>query len=63
MQGFNPSHCHGMGPPPIAEATMGIVNIFRTVNTDPYNNLVAPKAIAPIIVDQCCIGLNMLVNL
>ena len=26
---------------------MGIVNIFRTVNTDPYNNLVAPKAITP----------------
>ena len=36
-----------MGPTFITEPSMGIVNVFRSVNTDAKNHAIAPKAITP----------------
>jgi hypothetical protein len=36
-----------MGSTPVAEASMGIMNVFRSINTDAYHNFIAPKAITP----------------
>ena len=60
MQGFNPSHCHGVGAAPIAEAPVGVVDVLRAIHTDAHHNLVAPEAVAPRVVDQGGVGLHVL---
>ena len=58
----NATHGHAMGTFAVAEATMAVVNVLRTVHTDANNNVVTFEAVTPFVIDQCGIGLNMLFN-
>ena len=60
MQSFNPLHRQGVGTAPVAEAAVGVVNLFRTIHADAHHDAVAVEAIAPGVVDQRGVGLHVL---
>ena len=44
----------------VAEAPVGVVDVLWAIHTDPHHDAVPPEAVAPRIVDQRCVGLNVL---
>ena len=63
VQGLNSTHGHRMGAASMTEATVGVVNLLRTVHADAHHNPIAPEAVTPCVVDQCGIGLHMLAEI
>ena len=60
VQGFNPFHCQRVGSTAIAEATVSVVNLLRAIHADARHDPIPPEAIAPGVVDQCGVGLDVL---
>ena len=60
MQGFNAFHGQRVGSAAIAEATMGIVDVLRSIHADACHDSISPEAIAPGVVDQRGVGLDVL---
>ena len=60
MQRLNAFHRHGVGAATVAEAPMGIVDVLRPIHADAHHDAVAAEAVAPGVVDQGGVGLNVL---
>ena len=61
-QGFDPAHGEVMGGVAVAEAAMGIVDGGRSIHAHAHHDAVAAKTLTPGVVDQCAVGLHMLLN-
>ena len=60
MQGFNAFHGQSVGSAAIAESTMGVVDLLRSIHADARHDSIPPEAIAPGVVDQRGVGLDVL---
>ena len=63
MQGFDPLHRLGVGSTTVAEATVGVMNLLRTIDADAHHDAIAPEAVAPGVIDQGGVGLNVLMEI
>jgi hypothetical protein len=52
-----------MGTATIAETAMFIMDLSRAINTDAYDDFIAPKTITPGVVDQSSVCLDVLLDL
>ena len=60
MQGFNAFHGQCVGSTAIAESTMSVVDLLRSIHADARHDSISPEAIAPGVIDQRGVGLDVL---
>ena len=59
-QGADTAHGLGKGALAVSEASVAVVDLLRSIDTHSDNDSVANKAVAPVLIDERCVGLNML---